>query len=186
MAPTTLKSAPNSERSSPDRTRSDRTAVAREPVVAEASVGMGQIALLSPEGIGRAVLGSCIGLVLFEPMRRFAAMAHIVLPSAEGREGGAGKFVDTAVPLMVDQLRRHGIEPSSLIAKCCGGASMFATSGPFQIGQQNVEAIRRQLATFRIRLAGEHVGGTRGRRTSFDCRTGEMLVEVLGAASVKL
>ena len=167
--------------------RADRRWVdAREPAVAEASVGMGQIALLLPEGVGRAVLGSCVGLVLYEPSRRFAAMAHIVLPKSEGRDGASGKFVDTAIQEMIEKLRRHGIEPSRLIAKCSGGASMFASTGPFQIGQQNVDAVYLYLAATRIRLVGEHVGGTRGRRTTFDCRSGEMRVEVLGAASVTL
>ena len=156
------------------------------PAVLDATVGMGQIALLMPEGIGRGVLGSCVGLALFDPSRRFAAVAHIVLPTSENRSGTPGKFADTAVEAMVAGLRRHGIEPLRLVAKLCGGASMFESKGPFQIGRQNIDAVYEQLATLRIRLAGEHVGGTRGRRMTFDCRTGEMLVEVLGAAPVTL
>ena len=154
--------------------------------VVEASVGMGQIALLSPVGVGRAVLGSCVGLVLYEPNRRFAAMAHIVLPTSESRAGTPGKFVDTALLAMVDQLRGCGIEPKHLIAKMSGGASMFDSKGPFQIGQENVKAVHCQISQLKIRLVGEHVGGTRGRRIVFDCQSGEMLVEVLGSTPVTL
>lgn len=157
-----------------------------ETLVVDATVGMTQIALLAPEGVGRAILGSCVGLVLFDPQKRLAAMAHIVLPRSDGRVPIAGKFADTAVESMTDSLARVGASTARLVAKLAGGSNMFDSKGPFQIGQQNVEAVRGQLDRFRIRLLGEHVGGTRGRRTTFNCRTGDMLVEVLGDAPVTL
>jgi len=177
MTTTLIKSTRVAERSN---------AGTREEAVASASVGMGQIALLSPEGVGNAVLGSCVGLTLFDPNLRYAAMAHIVLPSSDNRNGGVGKFADTAVDAMVEKLRRYGIEPSKLSAKLTGGSSMFESKGPFQIGKQNVDAVVVRLAALRIRLLSEHVGGTRGRRVTFHCRTGLMVVEVLGSAAVTI
>ncbi len=177
MTVTVYVSSPKSER---------RTTASLEAAVAEASVGMGQIAILSPAGIGRAVLGSCVGLVLYEPQQCFAAMAHIVLPNSEGRRGTPGKFADSALQEMIESLRRHGVSPTKLVAKLAGGANMFDSKGPFQIGQQNVDAICNHLAKGRIPLLGSHVGGTRGRRTTFDCRAGKLLVEVLGADPITL
>lgn len=154
--------------------------------VAEATVGMGQIAFLTQEGVGRAVLGSCVGLILYEPRLRLAAIAHIVLPNAQGRTPATGKFVDTAIEAMVDGLQGLGAVPTRLIAKLAGGANMFDSKGPFQIGRQNVDAVYEQLAARRIRLIAEHIGGTRGRKATFECQTGEFLVEVLGDAPVVL
>jgi chemotaxis protein CheD len=162
------------------------TSGTREEAVVAASVGMGQIALLSPEGVGSAVLGSCVGLTLYDPNLRYATMAHIVLPSSDNRTGTAGKFADTAVDAMLEKLRRYGIEPSKVAAKLTGGASMFETKGPFQIGKQNVDAVVERLALLRIRIVGEHVGGTQGRRVTFDCRTGRMSVEVLGSSPITI
>jgi len=156
----------------------------REEAVTTASVGMGQIAILSPEGVGTAVLGSCVGLTLYDPNLRFAAMAHIVLPSSDNRTGGVGKFADTAVEAMVTKLRSFGIDPAKLTAKLTGGASMFETKGPFQIGKQNIDAVLERLAACRIRLLSEHVGGTQGRRVTFQCRTGQLLVEVIGSTPI--
>jgi len=162
------------------------TSGAREQAVVAASVGMGQIALLAPDGVATAVLGSCVGLTLYDSNLRYAAMAHIVLPSSDNRVGGAGKFADTAVDTMVEKLRRYGIEPARLTAKIAGGASMFETKGPFQIGKQNFDAVVARLALLRIRLAGEHIGGTQGRRVTFHCRTGLMTVEVLGSTQITI
>lgn len=162
------------------------TEVDDEPFVEEASVGMGQIAWLYSGGIGRSVLGSCVGLVLYDPVRRLAAKAHIVLPAADRRLGTPGKFADTAVAYMLERLRRRGCDPTKMVAKLAGGANMFVSKGPFQIGLQNIDAVHEQLEMRNIRLLGEHVGGKAGRRTTFDCRSGELTVEVLGAAPVVL
>jgi chemotaxis protein CheD len=127
-----------------------------------------------------------VGLVLFEPRLRVGAIAHIVLPNSDGRAPATGKFVDTAVEAMVDGLQQLGAAPTRLVAKLAGGANMFDSKGPFQIGRQNIDAAYQQLAARRIRLLAEHVGGTRGRKATFDCRTGEFLVEVLGDAPAAL
>lgn len=161
----------------PDRVRRAKP----EDAVDTASVGMGQIAILSPIGVGNAVLGSCVGLALHDSKLGYAAMAHIVLPSSDNRTGSVGKFADTAVDAMIEQLRAFGIEPARLTAKFAGGASMFDSKGPFQIGKQNVEAVSARLTARGIRVAADHVGGTSGRRITFDCRTGRMNVEVIGA-----
>lgn len=148
------------------------------------TIGMAQIAVVSSPGLIRAVLGSCVGLVLYHPQRRVAAAAHIVLPSGEGRGGPAGKFANTAIPFMLEQLAGHGAARTGLSAKLAGGSSMFATQGPIQIGEANQEAVKTLLAELRIPIAGQHLGGAKGRRISFDASTGLMTIEVVGAPTV--
>ena len=57
---------------------------------------------------------------------------------------------------------------------------MFGSSGPLQIGDANMEAVAQALRTAGIRVAAQDVGGTRGRRVTFDCAGGEMIVESAG------
>jgi len=146
----------------------------------EKTVGMGQIAAgRDPERL-RAILGSCIGLALYHPRLKAGTLAHIVLPDSAGRDGLPGKFADTAVPRMLDMLRELGAPASGLTAKLAGGANMFAGSGPLQIGDANVEAVERVLRSAGVRLVGRDVGGTSGRRVTFDCADGTMTVEQAG------
>ncbi len=49
-------------------------------------------------------LGSCIGLTMYDPNLRIGAMVHIMLPESSGRMDRPGKYVDTAVPLLVKEL----------------------------------------------------------------------------------
>lgn len=141
---------------------------------------MGQIALVATDDVARAVLGSCIGLAIYDAQRRIGVLAHVVLPVSSGRSGTPGKFVDTALQKMLEDLRAAGADSRRLIAKLTGGANMFAANGPFKIGQQNIDAARVALEQARIPIAGEHLGGNSGRRISFFGSHGELSVEVAG------
>lgn len=152
----------------------------------DANVGMAQIFVVSGESAARTVLGSCIGLVLFHKPRRIAAMAHIVLPSSSDRPGPRGKFADTAIPELLRLLAAEGAGRPSLSAKLAGGANMFGGTGPIQIGAQNHQAVAQALAALNIPITGEHVGGDKGRRVSFQPSRGVMIVEIAGQPPIEI
>jgi chemotaxis protein CheD len=143
-------------------------------------VGMGQIAVGRAPDRMKAILGSCIGLVLYHARLQTAAMAHIVLPDSAGRPGAAGKFADTAIPEMLRLLRELETPSHGLTAKLAGGGNMFGSTGPLQIGDANAEAVARVLKSIGIVSVSREVGGTKGRRVVFDCASGEMTVECAG------
>src|SRR5690348_9120580 len=73
------------------------------------SLPMGEIAVARSSGILRTLLGSCLGLALYDRRFRVAALGHIVLPTSQGRSerpaSHPGKFVDTAVPAMIRRMQ---------------------------------------------------------------------------------
>lgn len=150
------------------------------------SVGMGQILVARCPGKLTAVLGSCVGVALVHPRLHVGCLAHVVLPESAGRESTPGKFADTAIPVMIRQLEELGANRSGLVAKITGGACMFGTSGPLQIGEANIEAVTRLLGQAGIRMAGKHVGGTKGRRVTLDPATGYVRVEIVGAQVITI
>ncbi len=143
-------------------------------------VGMGQIAVAQSPACLTAVLGSCTGVALYHRRLRLGALAHVVLPDSGGRTASPGKFADTAVPHLLDLLARHGATTAGLSAKLVGGACMFGTGGPMQIGDANVAAVTRLLHEAGVRISGKDIGGTSGRRICFDCNTGEVTIETVG------
>jgi chemotaxis protein CheD len=150
-------------------------------------VGMGQIAVFTAPETARAVLGSCIGVAIFDDSFKFAAFAHVVLPSSEGRSvTSAGKYADTAIDAMRDSLLKRGANPKRLVAKIAGGAQMFVGKGPFQIGVQNIDAVRSLLNANFIRIAGEHLGGAQGRRVTFEPKSFTLAVEIAGQPTLQL
>ncbi len=143
-------------------------------------VNMAQIAFIAKPDRARAVVGSCIGLALYHAHHGVGALGHIVLPKSNGRSAKPGKFADTAIPYMIEQLNQKGANTAGLVAKIGGGAHMFGAKGSLQIGVENVEAVRKALTNHRIRVIAEHLGGAKGRRLTFDCSTGDVLVEIVG------
>jgi chemotaxis protein CheD len=134
----------------------------------------------------KAVVGSCIALSLYHPRLKRGVMAHIVLPDSAGRESTPGKFADAAVPRMLELFKDCGTPASCLAAKLAGGANMFGSAGPLQIGDANIEAVARALRAAGIRIAAQDVGGNRGRRVTFECEGGTMIVQSAGQATKTL
>ena len=113
-------------------------------------------------------LGSCIGLIMFDPNLNLGAMVHIVLPESSGRTDRPGKYADTAVPLLVHELNALGCKNRSIIAKMIGGACMFEYFGTnLNIGKRNSDKVRTMLNEHNIQLAAEDIGGKVGRSVTF-------------------
>lgn len=154
----------------------------------EATVRMGEIAVARDGGLLRTLLGSCLGVVLYDRRLRAAAMAHIVLPESRGQREHPGKFADTAIPEMIRRLESlFGDQPLKLTARIAGGANMFAVNGATAtIGQQNVSAVEKLLEERRILVIGRHLGGAQGRRMALDVASGVVTIDVVGAPSTEL
>ena len=113
-------------------------------------------------------LGSCIGLTMYDPNLKLDAMVHIMLPESAGRMDRPGKYVDTAVPLLVNELVALGCKNRSIVAKIAGGACMFEYFGTnLNIGERNAGKVRILLKEHHIQLAAEDVGGKVGRSVTF-------------------
>lgn len=159
---------------------------ARAEAASGTTVRMGELAVGNAETQLKTLLGSCVGLVLYDRAVGVGGLAHIVLPSSRGHEGPAAKFVDTAIPELIESLGRLGGRERSLCAKLAGGASMFSTQAASSIGDQNVQVMKEELSRRSIPVAAEHCGGTQGRRMTFWPATGRVLIEVVGSESVEI
>lgn len=129
-------------------------------------------------------LGSCVGIVLYDPEGRIGGLAHTLLPAPRpGLEDvRPAKFVESALRVMVEALVQKGADKSRLGAKIVGGANMFApVYHPAQesIGTRNVQAARRTLEALGIPLLGEDTGGDHGRTLEFDLATGQVHVRTV-------
>ena len=114
-------------------------------------------------------LGSCIGLTLYDETVKVGAMVHIMLPDSGGRTDRPGKYADTAVPLLLQELAKLGCKNNrSLVAKIAGGACMFEYFGAnLNIGGRNADKVKTLLKENNIKLASEDIGGKVGRSVTF-------------------
>lgn len=146
-------------------------------------VGMGQISVARQQGILRTLVGSCVGLTLYDPRYQIAALAHIVLPESQGVMHFPGRFADTAIPEMILRMQQLAAgKRLQLSATLAGGANMFRLSGlGISIGEQNIQAVEKVLTSYRIAIVDRDVGGTQGRRMSLDVATGLVTIHLVGS-----
>jgi len=130
-------------------------------------------------------LGSCVAIMVHDPVRGVGGMAHILLPSRSlsRDQTNPAKFPETAVPLLLQRLSAIGADPRRLVAKLAGGASMFSqllTPGSIQMGERNIAASRAALRHAGIPVVAEAVGGEKGRSVRFHLADGRVETRTVG------
>jgi chemotaxis protein CheD len=154
------------------------------------AVGLGDLFVSRAEDLVAYSLGSCVGICLWDPFAKVAAMAHVVLPTAPaGHVNLPGKFGDTAVPAMLEALMRAGAQKSRLQCKIAGGAAVLAIGGGGslpKIGDRNVEAVKAALAKVHLRILGEQTGGNQGRTVRLEPPSGRVLVRTVRGSETEL
>ncbi len=145
--------------------------------VADYAVGQGEVVICS---VG---LGSCIAIALYDARSGVGGLAHILVPSPSlARDtSNPAKFPSTAVPLLVEEMRRRGAS-QEIVAKIAGGASMFASlipAGGINMGERNAVATRQALIDAGVPIVGEDIGGEHGRSVYFHLRDGRLEVRSL-------
>jgi chemotaxis protein CheD len=143
-------------------------------------VGVGELAVAEhPRVLVTQALGSCVGVVLWDPIRRAGGMAHVMLPSPgdTARDGERYRFATTAIPALVDALAEAGSPKRRLVAKIAGGAAMFGLeAGSATIGARNVAQTRLELHDLGVPLRAEDTGGSYARTIELRLDTGILLV----------
>ncbi len=133
-------------------------------------------------------VGSCVAICIHDPMKMCGGLAHIMLPDATiaPHESLPAKFANTAVPALAKAIKDLGGNPSCFIAKIAGGANMFPTMNALNIGAKNVDAVKVALAQHKIGLVAEDVGGTSGRRITFNIATGVATIKQINGVMKKI
>lgn len=146
-------------------------------------VRMGELATVQGSGVLCTIgLGSCVGVALVDRSTSIAALAHVVLPESEGRVDPGGKFADTAVPKLLEDILGLGARRTRLEAILVGGARMFPTrtAGPHaEIGERNQQGVREALRVQRVPVVAHALGGTQGRTVRVDAE-GRVRVRTAG------
>ena len=115
------------------------------------------------------VLGSCVAVCLYDPVRKFGGMNHYLVP----RGGTAAIHGDWSVAHLIEQMCARGSTVHALQAKVFGGGSpLRLVNEEFSVGTGNVTVAREILAQRGIPIVAERVGHAGGLRLFFENWTG--------------
>ncbi|SDY91093.1 chemotaxis protein CheD [Tindallia californiensis] len=155
-------------------------------------VGMADLKVVkSPHILTTLGLGSCVGIAIYDLNNQIAGLAHIMLPDSTQIKNNANKakFADTAMEVLLEELRKQGANDRKLTAKIAGGAQMFALdnkSDMMKIGARNAQATKKILSDYKIPLLAEDTGGNFGRTIEVYPDTGILLVKAIGKGKTEL
>ncbi len=129
-------------------------------------------------------LGSCVGLVLHDPVAGVGGMLHSMMPASRANPEKAAQlpamYTDTGAQLLVQTLFNLGATRANLTARVAGAASHVDRDNLFRIGERNYAVVRKVLWKNEILISAEDVGGSVSRTVYLDIGTGRTLVKSEG------
>ncbi len=144
------------------------------------NVGIADLAVARDPVILRTILGSCVGICLYDADEKLGGLAHIMLPDMKPGSRVPKKYADTAIPMLIEEMEKEGGSTERMKAKLVGGARMFNLSENSMmgdIGRHNIERTREVLLEFKIEVLSEDVQGTSGRTIDFYTSDGNIRIK---------
>ncbi len=121
-------------------------------------------------------LGSCVGVVVYDPFVGVGGMLHYMLPDSGIDREKARKnpymFADTGIPALFKACYRFGAKKQRMRVVVVGGAQILDRDGFFNIGKRNHMALRKMFFRNNVIIDYEEVGGTVNRTVKLDIKTG--------------
>ena len=146
------------------------------------NVGIGefQVSQSGDDLIKTYGLGSCVAVLMYCGTKKTAGLLHVALPDSSINLDKAGKlpgyFVDTGLPVFLQQMQFHPHLRKHFWIKLAGGANIMDSENRFDIGKRNVLAIKKLLWKHQLGIIAEDVGGNRSRTVSISTTSGEVTI----------
>ena len=147
-------------------------------------VGDGAVSQARDTVLVTYALGSCVAVMIHDPVAGVAGMVHYVLPeSSMSREKSAARpwmFADTGIPLLLRIALEQGANKRRLKIFAAGGAQVMDDNSMFNIGKRNCLALRKILWKFGLVPHAEETGGDVARTVRMEVGTGRVWLQAAG------
>lgn len=131
------------------------------------------------------ILGSCVGVCIWDEVNAIGGATHFLLPRWDGPGVASPRYGNVAISILVQKLLEAGANRGQLRAKVFGGGCLFdsmresSSRKEQHLGSRNVEIALEMLTKARIPVVSTVVGVDRGQRIVFRTDTGDAEIKVL-------
>jgi len=138
------------------------------------------------EDIIYTLLGSCVAVTLWHPVKKIAAMCHAILPAVEENEYHH-RYADCAIDKLISEIKKYNTIASDYEVGVFGGGNMFPdifknnNASHSIVGDRNVEEVVGLLIRNNFHIKFKDVGGKVARRLTLIRETGEIDLEYVTA-----
>lgn len=146
-------------------------------------VGVGDMAVSNNAlvTLSTYALGSCIGVVAYDPGVKVGGILHLMLPdssiSPDKATAQPAMFANTGLPLFFRALNGLKADRSRLRIFVTGGACVLNSQDNFKIGERNTKATLDFLSVNGFRPRQIVTGGTTNRTVHLSISTGDMTLK---------
>ena len=126
------------------------------------------------------LLGSCVSVTLWHPVKRYAAMTHFLLPEYADSKEDKWRYGDTSTANIIWLMAKLDPNVKKLQANIYGGGAVVGHLGSTgNIGDRNIDIARKVLTEKGIKVMTQDVAGENGRRIYMDSMTGKVTVRLI-------
>lgn len=147
------------------------------------SLNIGQLIVSKEPIVISTVLGSCVSVCLHSPHKKAGGMIHYAMPKYPGSASDEPlRYGNLAIPELIRKLEELTSESATcFVAKVIGGANGIGSiETQKNIGETNIQIAKELLIKHEIKIIGEHVGGSVGRKALFHVATGRLQSAYVG------
>ncbi len=132
------------------------------------------------------VLGSCVSACIRDKVFGIGGMNHFMLPEDSGGGedvlvpgGKAARYGGFAMEQMINDILKNGGLRKNLEVKIFGGGKIIRNMDTMDIGQRNIDFVRRYIETEELTLVSEDVGNVFPRKVIYFPATGRVRIKKL-------
>ena len=142
------------------------------------------------ESVITYALGSCIGLIIYDPVAKVGGILHYMLPeSSIDKEKAAARpymFADSGIPRLFKSAYKLGAVKQRMKVYVAGGAEILDQKGFFNIGKRNYMALKKMFFKNKMMITKQSVGGNTNRTIRIEIATGDVYIKTSGSKEVKI
>jgi chemotaxis protein CheD len=136
-------------------------------------------------------IGSGMGVTVHDPVCGVGGILNFVLPDSGSAKGINPNrvpfmFADTGIPAFLAALVALNAQPERLKVVVAGGAHIMDQTGAFNIGRQNLAALKTCCDAYNLKIHHENTGGSSSRTLSLDIGSGCSSIKIFGQGEEKV
>ncbi|MCP4020467.1 MAG: chemotaxis protein CheD [Desulfobacteraceae bacterium] len=135
-------------------------------------------------------LGSCIGLVIYDPVVKAGGILHYMLPDStidrEKAQNNPFMFADTGIPRLFKSVYSFGAKKQRMNIYIAGGAGILDQKGFFNIGKRNYMALKKMFFKNNVLIRKQNIGGNVNRTIRIYISTGDIFLKTSGSREKKV
>jgi len=144
---------------------------------------IGEVAASQSPVVLDTLLGSCVAVCMYDPVLCAGGMNHILLPTCRAGDKNPRCGIH-AMELLINEVMKLGGDRRRFVAKAFGGGNVLQGTNMPPIGERNAAFVREFLATERIPLIAERMGGNHAVHLYFRTDTGKAIVHTVDGSSL--